>query len=63
MSGADLDGHARAFVEDLDPIDPELADLLSELNRVFQDMVDDGTYQTIYDAWFDAPAGSVTFGG
>lgn len=43
-------------------VDPELADLLSELNRVFQDMIDDGTYQAIYDAWFDAPAGSVALG-
>ena len=44
-------------------VDPELADLLAELNRVFDAMVADGTYQAIYDAWFDAPAGSVNFEG
>jgi polar amino acid transport system substrate-binding protein len=44
-------------------VDPELAALLAELDRVLQDMIDDGTYQAIYDAWFDAPAGSVAFAG
>ena len=44
-------------------VDPARPELLSELNRVLQEMFDDGTYQTIYDAWFDAPAGSVLFEG
>lgn len=41
-------------------VDPARTELLSELNRVFADMLADGTYQAIYDKWFpDAPAGSV----
>jgi polar amino acid transport system substrate-binding protein len=40
-------------------VDPERADLLAEMQRVLQGMIDDGTYQEIYDEWFDAPAGSV----
>jgi polar amino acid transport system substrate-binding protein len=41
-------------------VDPSRTELLSELNRVFADMLADGTYQAIYDKWFpDAPAGSV----
>jgi ABC-type amino acid transport substrate-binding protein len=45
-------------------VDPARAELLAELNRVFSEMLADGTYQAIYDAWFpDAPAGSVLWTG
>jgi polar amino acid transport system substrate-binding protein len=44
-------------------VDPARTELLSEINRVFAAMVADGTYQTIYDRWFDAPAGSVNYTG
>ena len=44
-------------------VDPARPNLLAELNRVLQEMFDDGTYQEIYDEWFDAPAGSVLFEG
>lgn len=45
-------------------VDPARSQLLAELNRVFAEMLDDGTYQAIYDAWFpDAPAGSVLYQG
>lgn len=41
-------------------INPDNEFLLEEFNRVLQEMIDDGTYQQIYDTWFpDAPAGSV----
>ena len=42
-------------------VDPARTELLSEMNRVFQEMLDDGTYQTIYDKWFDRPEGSVLY--
>ncbi|MDX1449583.1 MAG: transporter substrate-binding domain-containing protein, partial [Acidimicrobiia bacterium] len=43
-------------------VDPAREELLGELNRVFNDMLTDGTYQAIYDAWFpDAPGGSVLY--
>jgi polar amino acid transport system substrate-binding protein len=43
-------------------VDPARSGLLAELNRVFNDMLTDGTYQEIYDRWFpDAPAGSVLY--
>lgn len=42
-------------------VDPARAELLDEMNRVFQEMLDDGTYQEIYDRWFEAPAGSVLY--
>lgn len=42
-------------------VDPARELLLSEMNRVLQDMFDDGTYQEIYDRWFEAPAGSVLY--
>jgi len=44
-------------------VDPVRTELLSEMNRVLQEMFDDGTYQEIYDRWFEAPAGSVLFEG
>jgi len=44
-------------------VDPERTELLDEMNRVFQEMLDDGTYQEIYDLWFEAPAGSVLYEG
>ena len=42
-------------------VDPAREELLSEMNRVLQEMFDDGTYQAIYDTWFEAPAGSVLY--
>lgn len=44
-------------------VNPEAAGLLDALNEAFQAMVDDGTYQAIYDTWFEAPAGSVLASG
>jgi polar amino acid transport system substrate-binding protein len=42
------------------PINPANQELLAEVNRVLQEMLDDGTYQSIYDTWFpESPAGSV----
>jgi phosphonate transport system substrate-binding protein len=42
-------------------VDPANPDLLAALNAVFADMVNDGTYQAIYDEWFEAPAGSILY--
>lgn len=42
-------------------VDPVRGALLDQLNAAFDAMVADGTYQTIYDSWFEAPAGSVNF--
>jgi len=42
-------------------VDPARPELLSQMDAALAAMIDDGTYQTIYDTWFDAPAGSVTF--
>jgi len=42
-------------------VDPERTDLLAALNGAFAAMVGDGTYQGIYDGWFEAPAGSVLY--
>lgn len=45
-------------------VDPARSQLLAELNRVYNEMLNDGTYQAIYDRWFpDAPAGSVLYTG
>ncbi len=40
-------------------VDPNNQALLDALNGALQSMIDDGTYQTIYDQWFDTPGGSV----
>lgn len=41
-------------------VDPQNEELLDAINAALQEMIDDGTYQQIYDTWFpDAPAGSV----
>ena len=41
-------------------VDPQNEELLDAINGVLQEMIDDGTYQQIYDKYFpDAPAGSV----
>jgi phosphate/phosphite/phosphonate ABC transporter binding protein len=42
-------------------VDPARTELLSQMDAALGAMIDDGTYQTIYDMWFDAPAGSITF--
>ncbi|NQV07072.1 extracellular solute-binding protein [bacterium] len=42
-------------------VDPNNAELLTALNGAFADMLADGTYQSIYDAAFTAPAGSVLY--
>jgi len=42
-------------------VDPARTELLSQMDAALSAMIDDGTYQTIYDTWFDAPAGSVNF--
>lgn len=41
-------------------INPQNKALLREVNRVLQQMIDDGTYTRIYEKWFpDAPAGNI----
>jgi polar amino acid transport system substrate-binding protein len=42
-------------------VNPANAALLSELDRVFQEMLDDGFYQTAYDKWITRPQGSVLY--
>ena len=42
-------------------VDPARTALLDAINEALADMVDDGTYQTIYDTWFDNPGGSVLY--
>lgn len=42
-------------------VDPAREELLNQLNAAFGAMVADGTYQTIYDSWFEAPAGSINY--
>ena len=44
-------------------VDPARTALLDAINQAFADMLDDGTYQEIYDTWFEAPAGSVLYAG
>ncbi len=44
-------------------VDPNADGLLNALNGELVKMLNDGTYQGIYDSWFDAPAGSVLFTG
>lgn len=42
------------------PVNPENEELLAEVDRVLQEILDDGTYQEIYDRWFpDNPEGSI----
>ena len=43
-------------------VDPARTALLEAIDQAFADMLEDGTYQEIYDTWFDAPAGSVLYG-
>jgi polar amino acid transport system substrate-binding protein len=41
-------------------VNPANEELLDEINRVLDEIIEDGTYQQIYERWFpDAPAGSV----
>jgi polar amino acid transport system substrate-binding protein len=41
-------------------VDPQNEELLDAVNAALQAMLDDGTYEQIYEKWFpDAPAGSV----
>jgi ABC-type amino acid transport substrate-binding protein len=40
-------------------VDPQNEQLLAGINRVLQTMIDDGTYQAIYDSWFEDRAWSV----
>ncbi len=42
-------------------VDPANTELLNAVNDCFADMLADGTYQTLYDGWFTAPAGSVLY--
>jgi ABC-type amino acid transport substrate-binding protein len=42
-------------------VDPAREELLTQFDAALQAMIDDGTYQTIYDTWFEAPAGSVVY--
>ena len=44
-------------------VDPARTTLLAAMNQAFADMLEDGTYQEIYDRWFDAPGGSVLNAG
>ncbi|HEX2031916.1 MAG TPA: basic amino acid ABC transporter substrate-binding protein [Actinomycetota bacterium] len=42
------------------PVDPQNEELLEAANEALQEMIDDGTYQQIYEKYFpEAPAGSV----
>ena len=44
-------------------VDPQNEALLEAVNQALQEVIDDGTYQEIYEKWFpDAPAGSVAEG-
>ena len=44
-------------------VDPQNEELLDAIDEALQAMIDDGTYQQIYDSYFpDAPAGSVAGG-
>lgn len=44
------------------PVNPANEALLEAVNSVLQQMIDDGTYQAIYDKWFpDVPLGSILF--
>ena len=42
-------------------VDPARSALLAAINSALADMIADGTYQAIYDTWFEAPAGSVIY--
>ena len=42
-------------------VDPDNTELLAALNDVLAAMIADGTYQTIYDRWFDKPEGSINY--
>jgi ABC-type amino acid transport substrate-binding protein len=42
-------------------VDPAKPELLSQIDAALAAMVADGTYQAIYNRWFVAPGGSVTF--
>jgi polar amino acid transport system substrate-binding protein len=44
-------------------VDPARTALLAAINQAFAAMLEDGTYQEIYDTWFEAPAGSVLYAG
>ena len=45
------------------PVDPQNDELLTAVDAVLREMIDDGTYQQIYEKWFpDAAAGSVAEG-
>ncbi len=42
-------------------VNPEAPNLLAAVNQVFQEMVADGTYQEIYDAWITRPDASILY--
>jgi polar amino acid transport system substrate-binding protein len=42
-------------------VNPEAPNLLAEVNRVFREMMADGTYQEIYDAWITRPDASILY--
>ncbi|MBU1494818.1 MAG: transporter substrate-binding domain-containing protein, partial [Actinobacteria bacterium] len=42
-------------------VNPENEELLTAINGALAAMVADGTYQTIYDTWFDKPEGSINY--
>jgi phosphate/phosphite/phosphonate ABC transporter binding protein len=42
-------------------VNPEAPNLLAEINRVFREMVADGTYQEMYDAWITRPDASILY--
>lgn len=45
------------------PVNPDNEELLEAVNNALREMIEDGTYQSIYERWFpDAPAGSVAQG-
>jgi polar amino acid transport system substrate-binding protein len=46
------------------PVNPANEELLDAVNQALQEMLDDGTYEEIYQRWFpDAPGGSILFEG
>ncbi len=42
-------------------VDPAREPLLLQMNAALEAAIGDGTYDAIYDTWFEAPAGAVTF--
>ena len=44
-------------------VNPANTALLAAVNAAFADMLEDGFYQTVYDAWIERPGASILFEG